>query len=224
MLLADKRKMEESEARQKVFNIPEVVEILISFHDPVSILHLVQSPMMVNKETLQKSLSSKAWTSVDVVRVVIKRFHAENLEDGGAIGEEGWHLLARAFKQRQPCGILDRILVSRQALAEARQTDIKDMSRTAAFSVFDSSGYFYFLDFGNSHLDSEPAWARLKQMTADEFAAAIVEMRRKREEEEEEEMRRKRGEEEEEEMRRKREEEEEEEMRGRGGEKRRRRP
>ena len=98
------------------------------------------------------------------------------------------------------------------------------MSRTAAFSVFDSSGYFYFLDFGNSHLDSEPAWARLKQMTADEFAAAIVEQRRKREEEEEEEMRRKRGEEEEEEMRRKREEEEEEEMRGRGGEKRRRRP
>ena len=174
MLLADKRKMEESEARQKVFNIPEVVEILISFHDPVSILHLVQSPMMVNKETLQKSLSSKAWTSVDVVRVVIKRFHAENLEDGGAIGEEGWHLLARAFKQRQPCGILDRILVSRQALAEARWTDIKDMSRTAAFSVFDSSGYFYFLDFGNSHLDSEPAWARLKQMTAEVLMSSLL--------------------------------------------------
>ena len=140
MLLADKRKMEESEARQKVFNIPEVVEILISFHDPVSILHLVQSPMMVNKETLQKSLSSKAWTSVDVVSVVInntsnaiafttliqaKRFHVENLEVGGAIGEEGWQLLARAFQQRQPCGILGRrILVSRQALAEARWTMI----------------------------------------------------------------------------------------------------
>ena len=105
---------------------------------------------------------------------MIKRFHAENLEDGGAIGEEGWHLLARAFKQRQPCGILDRILVSRQALAEARWTDIKDMSRTAAFSVFDSSGYFYFLDFGNSHLDSEPAWARLKQMTAEVLMSSLL--------------------------------------------------
>ena len=58
--------MEESEAQkkveaqQKVFNIPEVVEILISFLDPASILHLAQSEV-IKKETLKRSISSKAW-------------------------------------------------------------------------------------------------------------------------------------------------------------------
>ena len=37
-MLADK--LEEDESEVKVFNIPEVVEILISFLDPASILHL----------------------------------------------------------------------------------------------------------------------------------------------------------------------------------------
>ena len=60
--------MEESEAQKKmeaqqtVFNIPEVVEILISFLDPASILHLAQSHA-IKKETLKRSLSSKGWNT-----------------------------------------------------------------------------------------------------------------------------------------------------------------
>ena len=58
--------MEEIQADQKLWNIPEVVERLFSLLDPASALCLVQSRLL-SKDILQKSLSSKAW------REIIKR-------------------------------------------------------------------------------------------------------------------------------------------------------
>ena len=47
-------------AEQKFWNSPELMEKLLSMLDPLSILRLVQF-RLVKKETLQKSLSYKAW-------------------------------------------------------------------------------------------------------------------------------------------------------------------
>ena len=65
---------------------------------------------------------------------------------------------------------------------------MKDILKTVipGFSVFDTSTDFY-LEVKKSHLDSEPTWEWLNQMTPGEFAAAVAEQRRRREEEEEEE-------------------------------------
>ena len=52
--------MEQSEAEHKFLNMPELIERLFSLLDPVSALHLVQS-QAVDKETLQKAISFKAW-------------------------------------------------------------------------------------------------------------------------------------------------------------------
>ena len=54
--------MEQSEARQKFLNFPELIKRLISSLDIESTLHLAQS-QVVEKETLQKSLSSKGTVS-----------------------------------------------------------------------------------------------------------------------------------------------------------------
>ena len=55
--------MEQSEAEQMLWKIPEVVERLYSWLDPASALCLIQSHVM-DKETLQKSLSPKAWNKL----------------------------------------------------------------------------------------------------------------------------------------------------------------
>ena len=55
--------MEQSEAEQMFWKIPEVVERLFSWLDPASALCLVQCHVM-DKETLQKSLSSQAWNKL----------------------------------------------------------------------------------------------------------------------------------------------------------------
>ena len=55
--------MERSEAEQKFWSIPEVVEALVSFLVPESTLHLAQSKV-VDKRTLQKSVSSKVWNKL----------------------------------------------------------------------------------------------------------------------------------------------------------------
>ena len=47
-------------ATKKVWGIPELGEKVITFLDPLSVLHLAQSKVM-DKETLQKSLTFKAW-------------------------------------------------------------------------------------------------------------------------------------------------------------------
>ena len=55
--------MEAINAVKKVWNMPEVVGRLISLLDPASVLHLVQSEVL-SKETLQESLTSKAWIKI----------------------------------------------------------------------------------------------------------------------------------------------------------------
>ena len=55
--------MEQSEAERMFWKIPEVVERLYSWLDPASALRLIQSHVM-DKETLQKSLSPKAWNKL----------------------------------------------------------------------------------------------------------------------------------------------------------------
>ena len=55
--------MEQSEAEQKFLNIPELIARLISFLDPLSALHLLQSHV-IDKKILQKSLSSEAWNKL----------------------------------------------------------------------------------------------------------------------------------------------------------------
>ena len=55
--------MEQSEAGLKFWNIPELIERLISFLDPLSALHLLQSNA-VDKKIIQKSLSCGAWTKL----------------------------------------------------------------------------------------------------------------------------------------------------------------
>ena len=55
--------MEAIHAVKMVWNMPEVVGRLISLLDPASVLHLVQSEVL-SKETLQESLTSKAWIKI----------------------------------------------------------------------------------------------------------------------------------------------------------------
>ena len=55
--------MTKSTAQAMLWRIPEVIERMFSGLDPASALHLVQANLM-NKETLQKSLSLKAWKQV----------------------------------------------------------------------------------------------------------------------------------------------------------------
>ena len=55
--------MEESDAVLKFWNLPELIERLFSFLNPRSTLRLLQSHVM-DKQTLQKSFSSKAWTQL----------------------------------------------------------------------------------------------------------------------------------------------------------------
>ena len=51
------------EARHKFLNIPELIEMLILSLDPLSALRLLES-RVIDKEILQKSLSSKAWNKL----------------------------------------------------------------------------------------------------------------------------------------------------------------
>ena len=83
--------MEESEAQHKVFNLPELVEKVISFLDPEAALHLVQS-QVTNKEILQKSLSSQAWN----MRVTRNK-QSLSVEDGGLQTEDALNLV-KIFK------------------------------------------------------------------------------------------------------------------------------
>ena len=55
--------MEQSDALQKFLRMPELIEKLVLVLDPLSALHLVQSNV-IKKETLQESLSSKAWNEL----------------------------------------------------------------------------------------------------------------------------------------------------------------
>ena len=55
--------MEQFDAKQKVFKLPELVETLVSLLDPQSALRLMQS-RVVDKETRKKSLSSEAWNKL----------------------------------------------------------------------------------------------------------------------------------------------------------------
>ena len=57
------RKMEQSEAEHRFLKLPELIERLISLLNPFTTLRLLQSGV-VDKETLQKSLSLKAWTKL----------------------------------------------------------------------------------------------------------------------------------------------------------------
>ena len=52
--------MEQPEEEHKFLNIPELIARLISFLDPLSALHLLQS-QVIDKKIQQKSLSSEAW-------------------------------------------------------------------------------------------------------------------------------------------------------------------
>ena len=52
--------MDQCEAKDKFMNIPELIERLISFLDPLSALSLLQSKV-IDKKILQKSLSCEAW-------------------------------------------------------------------------------------------------------------------------------------------------------------------
>ena len=53
-------KMNRDEARQKLLNIPHVVERLIMWLDPGSLLNLVHSKIL-SKEVLRKSLTLRVW-------------------------------------------------------------------------------------------------------------------------------------------------------------------
>ena len=53
--------MDQPDAVLRFLKLPELIEKLVSFLNPRSTLHLLQSRVM-DKETLQKSLSLKAWT------------------------------------------------------------------------------------------------------------------------------------------------------------------
>ena len=52
--------MNQDEARQKLLNIPHVVERLIRWLDPGSLLNLVHSKILT-REVLRKSLTLRAW-------------------------------------------------------------------------------------------------------------------------------------------------------------------
>ena len=52
--------MDQCEAKDKFMNIPELIERLISFLDPLSALRLLQSKV-IDKKILQKSFSCEAW-------------------------------------------------------------------------------------------------------------------------------------------------------------------
>ena len=53
----------QSEAVQKVWDVPELVTNLLALLDPLSVLQLVESGV-IDKEGLKKSLSLKAWNQI----------------------------------------------------------------------------------------------------------------------------------------------------------------
>ena len=85
------------DAATKFLSSPELGEKLVSYLDPLSILRLIESKMM-DKETLPKSLSSKAWNSLirrtsngeglmeeEDLRVLVKILHSLELEEPGPL-------------------------------------------------------------------------------------------------------------------------------------------
>ena len=67
------------DATKKFWTLPELGERLVSFMDPLSVLHLAQSTVM-DKETLKKSLTSKAWGKLirrSSLQVVSRRWDDE---------------------------------------------------------------------------------------------------------------------------------------------------
>ena len=80
--------MEQSEAQQKFFKMPEMVAKLISFLPPQSALHLAQSHV-VDKGILQKSLGSEAWGEL-----IKQGSHGEN----GELNEEDVNCFVKILK------------------------------------------------------------------------------------------------------------------------------
>ena len=85
------------DAATKFWESWELGEKLVSYLDPLSVLRLIESKMM-DKETLQKSLSSKAWNSLirrtsngeglmeeEDLRVLVKILHSLELEEPGPL-------------------------------------------------------------------------------------------------------------------------------------------
>ena len=69
------------DAAKKFWTLPELGERLVSFLDPLSVLHLAQSKVM-EKKTLQNSLTSKAWSKL-IRRTslqVVSRRHEVDME------------------------------------------------------------------------------------------------------------------------------------------------
>ena len=54
---------QQSQAVQKVWDVPELVTNLLALLDPLSVLQLVESGV-IDKEGLKKSLSLKAWNQI----------------------------------------------------------------------------------------------------------------------------------------------------------------
>ena len=64
---------------EKFWNQPELIEMLVSFLNARSTLCLLQSRVM-NKETMQKSMSAKAWNQL--IRCTPRDVYSELLEEG----------------------------------------------------------------------------------------------------------------------------------------------
>ena len=97
----------------------------------------------------------------------------------GAIGEEGWQMLARALRDKPDPVKLCLVTIPRQGLVEARMEDLKDIYNVSSsgFQVLphdDWEGYTLLVE---DEPDWESAWTRLNQiyaMTEDEFTAAAA--------------------------------------------------
>ena len=98
--------------------------------------------------------------------------YVEGVRVKRAIGEEGWHDLARALESKSdPELYLGSVEITRTAFAEARKDDIKVIWDATRDSI-----RFYNTEWAygsvSSRYDWEAAWTRLKQlsdMTEDEF-------------------------------------------------------
>ena len=81
--------MDPSDAQQKFFSTPEMVERLISFLPPQSVLHMAEFDL-VGKDTLQKSLGSEAWNKL------IRRRGSDG--ENGELQEEDVNSLVKILK------------------------------------------------------------------------------------------------------------------------------
>ena len=165
---------------QSVKYVTELQEPLLSaINSRISRMKEIVSvnPIDVDLVAIERNSLQAFTTLLQTVSFSSKGF---GLQVKGAIGEEGWQMLARALRDKPDPVKLCLVTISRQGLVEARMEDLKDIYNVSSsgFQVLpldDWEGFTLVVD--ENEPDWESAWTRLNEisaMTEDEFTAAAA--------------------------------------------------